>query len=185
MPTPRFARTDWLELSFQQLKQDGALSLTVENLCELAKKTRGSFYFHFENMDAFLLALAQEWKEQFTDAVTLETKGQISRNDLLNRLTACLDPQLETNIRQLAMIRTPIQQVILAADQQRINWLAGLYVSSGYCGKSEAQNLARIEYSAFVGFRMVNPDISDKEAYMLYKEFLGLTGRSASSRVRS
>ena len=178
MPAPRFARIDWLELGFQQLKQDGALSLTVENLCELANKTRGSFYFHFENMDAFLLALAQEWKEQFTDAVTIETKGEITRSDLLNRLVGCLDPELESRMRELAVIRKPLQKLVAETDQQRINWLAELYAQSGHFNAADAKQLARIEYSAFVGFRLVEPELSNAQARTLYQAFLKFTGRT-------
>lgn len=177
MKQPRFSREDWIALGFEALRKDGIAALTIEALCKRARKTRGSFYFHFESTDRFLLALATSWKETFTDQITSHTPKTPGRIDLLNQLAGRLDPALETGIRQLAVINADVAAIVTRADNERVVWLGRLYDATSRYRPGDAHRLAEIEYAAFIGFRLIRPDMNATEARSFYAAFLEFTGR--------
>lgn len=174
----RFSKQDWIDLGTRALRSEGPEALTVERLCELAEKTRGSFYFHFETTESFLNAIAEDWHKTFTEAVIGRNLPQSDRLDLLNQLATRLDLDLETGMRQLAMQSLPVLEIVGKADRERTDWLAGLYEASGNYQAEEAQALAKIEYAAFTGFKLIEPDLQPGEAKKLYDAFLRFTDRA-------
>ncbi|MEM7069133.1 MAG: TetR/AcrR family transcriptional regulator [Pseudomonadota bacterium] len=173
----RFSKSAWTELGLSLLRKHGPTALTVEELCENAQKTRGSFYFHFETVDAFLEALAKQWQIQFTDEIVKTSPPSESRLDCLNLLAIRIDLDLERYIRELALKQKQVNTIVMQADTARIAWLAELYANSGQYAQQDAENLAKIEYAAFVGFKLVDPDMSAPESRSIYEGFLKLTGR--------
>ena len=175
----RFNRKSWILLGLDALKNDGPEALTVEELCNLAEKTRGSFYFHFSTIDDFLHALADHWATEFTDQIVdRAAEPAYERRDLLNQLAGRLDPKIEHGMRKLAARKNSIAEIVGRADTDRISYLAKLYSLSGAYSEGEAQALAKIEYAAFTGFQLTMPDLSIDESRALYEQFLKLTGRS-------
>src|SRR5262249_53963495 len=59
-PTPLSVQ-DWLQAGYTLLAEQGARALKVERLCQQAGVTRGSFYWHFEDMDSYRAALVESW----------------------------------------------------------------------------------------------------------------------------
>lgn len=176
----RFSRTHWLELGLEALAHNGPAGLTVEALCERAKKTRGSFYSHFEGTEDFLKSLADHWRETFTDMLIKASNAQgkaAARLDHLNQLAARLDPRIEQGIRKLASSDDGVAQVCALVDQRRMDFLAGLYELSGRFDAADARMLARIEYAAFVGFQQIAPDAPPSQMRDMYQGFMRLTGR--------
>jgi len=85
---------------------------------------------------------------------------------------------LESGIRQLAQVNRQVGEIVREADKTRENWLAERYAASNRYDRTEAQNLAKIEYAAFVGFRLIDPDLSARQARDLYDAFLAFTDRA-------
>ena len=52
----------WLETGLRLLIAEGESALTVERLCRETKKTKGSFYHHFDGQDGFRQRLIEWWK---------------------------------------------------------------------------------------------------------------------------
>jgi AcrR family transcriptional regulator len=52
---------DWLQAGYTVLAEQGVRALKVERLCQHLGVTRGSFYWHFENMDGYRAALVESW----------------------------------------------------------------------------------------------------------------------------
>ncbi len=174
----RFKRKDWVFLGLEALKDGGPDSLTVEELCTLASKTRGSFYFHFSTIDDFLRSLADYWTEEFTTRIIERAAdGAFERLDLLNQLAGRLDPEIEQGMRQMAARNALISEIVQQADTERINFLSGLYGRSGKYTEDAAQALAKIEYAALIGFQLTMPEMTGEQSRKLYDQFLKLTGR--------
>lgn len=176
----RFSRSDWLDLGLEALAEAGPPGLTVEALCERARKTRGSFYSHFDGTEDFLSALAGHWRAAFTEALIEAANAQArpgARLDHLNRLAVRLDPSIEQGMRKLAASDAGVAQVCRDADARRMDYLAQLYEASGKYDAAQARALAQIEYAAFVGFQQIAPDASPADLRQLYQDFLQLTGR--------
>ena len=174
----RFGKEDWIKLGFEILAQNGAQFLTIDNLCQSASKTKGSFYFHFQTIEEYLIALAQLWYKAYTLDITKRKSTNNRRLDLLNQLVARLDIPLETAIRALAARNSKVRLIVAKADEERVEWLANLYQETGHYDQEQSQALASIEIAAFTGFRMIKPDMKPEETRIFYENFLKLTRRA-------
>ena len=61
-PSTRLSVEDWLRAGYTPLAEQGVRALKVESLCQQTGVTRGSFYWHFEDMDSYRAALVESWK---------------------------------------------------------------------------------------------------------------------------
>jgi AcrR family transcriptional regulator len=66
MPSGRdhpLALDDWIEAGFALLAEGGFDSLRISRLCARLDVTKGSFYWHFEDIKAYRAALVDAWSE--------------------------------------------------------------------------------------------------------------------------
>ena len=54
---------DWLNLALQELKEHGYTALKAQPLAKKLNVTRGSFYHHFESLEAFHTAVIAHWSK--------------------------------------------------------------------------------------------------------------------------
>src|SRR5690606_35575219 len=111
----RLGREDWVELGLSLLAKHGPEALTIERLTDAAKKTRGSFYHHFEDHQAFLAAIGAHWFER-------EIEGKIAdidmravggkRREAVERDAAGIDHALERELRRLAANEPSIADLV-------------------------------------------------------------------------
>ncbi len=177
----RFQRDDWLELGLTAVRNNPQARLTIEFLCEQANKTKGSFYYHFENIDGYFAALAEYWYEQFTLELIRQSEKRPTpkdRLDLLNTLAVQLDPRIEQGMRMLAAREPGIRDICKKVDEKRLNYLSKLYRSTGKFDDNDAMSLAVFEYAAMVGYQQIKPEATPKETAAMYQLFLKLTGRT-------
>ena len=57
----RLSADDWVQAGFALLADTGPNSLRVERLCARLNVTKGSFYWHFTDMQAYRDAIADAW----------------------------------------------------------------------------------------------------------------------------
>lgn len=168
----RFGKADWIALGLSQLALHGATGLTVEALCAEAKRTRGSFYHHFRDHEAFVDALMSAWKKQNTLDVAEETlrEDQDKRAQVLSQLANNLDLDLERSIRQLAQSNEIVGLALKEVDEIRTEFVAGLYRQDGF-DPAEARDIAMIEYAAYVGSQIIWKDMSIEDRVRLDRRF--------------
>jgi len=177
----RLNRAGWLQLGLEALATDGPEALTVEALCQRARRTRGSFYHHFTSTEDFLEQMVAQWRKTHTDNLIAESSAEANpaaQLDQLNTLATRLDPNIEQGIRRLAAKNVTARHVLEDVDNARIAYLAELYTRSGRFDAEDALSLAKIEYAAFVGMQVIFPDDSPEQRLALYQDFLKLTERS-------
>jgi len=162
-PVGRFNRNDWLDCGLGCLKADGPSALTLESLCAAAGRTRGSFYHHFADHDAFIEALMKRWQWLHTDQV-IEQVEQLaieqptaSRPMSLHELSTGLDHRLELEVRRLGNTHPLAESVLKQVDASRLAYLEKLYIESGNISPQKAFELARLEYALFVGLQTLWP----------------------------
>src|SRR5215813_10174247 len=67
MASPRRSQTaplsvsDWLEAGYTLIAEEGARAVKIERLCQQVGATRGSFYWHFEDIGSYREALVASW----------------------------------------------------------------------------------------------------------------------------
>lgn len=160
----RFTRDDWLVLGLAQLSAHGPDGLRIEPLCAAARRTRGSFYHHFDDHDAFIAALLDHWREWNTDGVIemVELEAEISgKRGRLNALAAGLDQRMEVAIRRFAATNNHAATAVAEVDETRIAFLARLNEEELGFDVAEARKMAEIEYAAFIGFQHLFPDADE------------------------
>jgi AcrR family transcriptional regulator len=176
-PKPRLAREDWIELGLGLLSKHGPEALTLERLCEAASKTRGSFYHHFEDHQAFLVALGEHWLAREIDqqiATIDQERLAGTRRETLARHAAGIDHALERNLRRLAAIEPVIARVVAQSDETRIGYLVRLFRSELGLDAAEALARARVQHAYFVGAQMVFPE-ADARFRLKLQKTLGAT----------
>ena len=176
-PKPRFTRDDWIELGMALLSKDGAEALTLERVTQAARKTRGSFYHHFVDYNAFLAAMGERWLAQQTDAIIACADSALPdglRREALARLTADIDHALERELRRLSTREPAIAEAVAQADERRIAYLARLFRSELGLPPDEAIARARLQHCYFVGAQSVFPH-ADSSFRLSLQKTLGQT----------
>ena len=177
-PAPRrFRLDDWLALGLVALTEQGPSGLTIEALCRRAGKTKGSFYAHFQAIEAYLSALAGHWRETHTHHLMREAdKGGPAQERLvtLDRLALALDFHVEQGMRRLAQLDPGVAAICAEVDRERIAYLETLHGESGRFTPQEALALARVEYAAYIGFQQLDLGLSPQELHDCYGSFMRL-----------
>jgi AcrR family transcriptional regulator len=157
----RLTREDWLEIGLNLLGSEGEKFLTIERLCQVANRTKGSFYHHFKNRDEFINALLEYWQSEYTERIisTVEQLDDLNeRRRKLDHLAASLDSQIERAIRNWSGSDERVQKALKGVDEKRINYLAKSIGELGQLDEDVAFELAIIEYATFVGLQHLFPD---------------------------
>lgn len=145
------ARADWLEAGFTVLAGGGPQALTIERLCALTGRTKGSFYHHFKAMAGFEAALLGHWKEASAERVAVGGDGPAD-------LALGLEQGLETAMRRWAAQREPARRTVAEVDALRLTALAEMWNGDG--------DRARLEYAAFVGLLELTPDAAGLRRFL-------------------
>lgn len=161
----RLAREDWLDTGLQCLADHGPAALTLDRMCEHTGRTKGSFYHHFADHGEFIKALSQLYLQRTTLDIIEQTQSGDADDRLyqLNQLATALNPRLEIEIRRLASAHDSVNAVLNQVDTYRVSYLTELYQSQGLDDQL-ALSIARIEYAAFIGHKMIWPEASATDA---------------------
>lgn len=159
----RFNATDWVALGLSQLSEQGVEAVKLEPICKAAGLTRGSFYHHFKDHEAFLIALVQRWAKTQTHDVAEQLGADISAEDRATALTDVsmqIDYRLELGIRELARRVPEVAKIVKEADTERLAVLTKIHAQRFQLANDEAENLAFLEYAAFCGMILLDPDMA-------------------------
>jgi len=83
------SKTKFLDAALHVIRYKGYTATRVEDICEAAQLTKGSFFHHFDTKEALALAVAEYWGTR-TSAVFEAARYQ-ALPDPLNRLLAYVD----------------------------------------------------------------------------------------------
>ncbi|MXP20750.1 TetR family transcriptional regulator [Gordonia sp. HNM0687] len=61
-PTRRLNATDWVDAALTLVTSEGVPGVTIARLCTSLGVTKGSFYWHFTDLDALWEAMAVRWQ---------------------------------------------------------------------------------------------------------------------------
>jgi AcrR family transcriptional regulator len=159
--TRRLSVDDWIEAALEIMSADGIGGVKIQRLCDQLGVTKGSFYWHFRDLDAFLDAVAERWRRgegtfrsRLDAAVRADPKGGLS-----NAVTAFADRRLgrlERAMRDWSRTDDRARAAIKAADKRTFDALASGFETLGF-SRDEADVRAKILFYAGVGFGDVGP----------------------------
>ena len=160
---------DWLAEGMDLMKDKGFGSLTLENLCGRMKKTRGSFYHHFQDMNAYVGRLLHHWQALQTQAAIDRTEQETdpkARLAVLDETVRGLDHRLDQIIRAWSLRDPRAADAMASVDRTRVAYLRKLFLDNGV-SEDMATVLAELEYTAFLGAQQRFDDMKSPEAKRL------------------
>jgi AcrR family transcriptional regulator len=154
----KLGRQDWVQAALEIFMEKGIEAVKVDVLAKSLQITRGSFYWHFKNLEDLLSAIIQAWQAINTEDVMQQVDaidGTPSQRLLhLLEIAAKDDDRLEKAMRIWAIHDTRALEAIARVDQQRLEYLQNLFVQIGF-SKIDAEVRARVTYSVKLGWLMM------------------------------
>jgi AcrR family transcriptional regulator len=147
----RASPEDWASAGLALLRDEGIGALTVDRLCAALKRTKGSFYHHFRDLDAYLAAVLARWEAELTEAPIRAAGDDVDPRRRGARLDAAvrrLDHRLDVAVRAWALWDPRARAAMERVDARRLAVLTGLHREGGHPAPRTA---AELEYAAFVG----------------------------------
>lgn len=174
----RMSREDWLELGLARLSAVGPEALKLEAICEAADKTRGSFYHHFSDIDSFLHAMVAHWRvtrvTAMIDVASPETVAHVPPEEMVDMVIQ-LDYRLEIGLRELARRHSDAARELARADEQRLDFTQALYQIKFDLPPDDARDIAMLDYAAFTGVILMNPDMPRADQVRICSRFYQMT----------
>nr|WP_319513890.1 TetR/AcrR family transcriptional regulator [uncultured Cohaesibacter sp.] len=176
-PNHRLGSDVWLQTGIDLLAKEGASALTIDRLCTMVGRSKGSFYHHFQGVDGFVAALLDYWRKKQTEDVIQHVDGEsdprMQRTELMQRAMK-LDHGVEHAIRVWGGSDARAHEAVSAVDTQRITYLTAIIAATSKRPKAEAHDLARIEYAALIGLHQLYPDTDPASLTPLFERLVQL-----------
>lgn len=149
----RLTKSDWLKQGLRTLRNDGPNALKVVPMAAKLKVSRGSFYWHFQDIADFRSQLLQSWQERTTDQVIQELETEKAEPDRVKRLMRrgfTGKRGLDRAIRSWAAEDSDVARIVAAVDAKRVAYIAKLLVAAGVESR-RALHRASFLYWAYLG----------------------------------
>lgn len=152
----RLSADDWLQGGLALLAEDGLASVKVEPLAARLGVTKGSFYWHFEDLPAFLAAMAQRWCDQRDGEVAaFDTDAPEDPVERLRFLMESIsDPEtwkLERAVRAWAYANATLSAKVAELDEWAFGQVRRAFEQLGFA-RIDAEVRAKTLFYAGIGF---------------------------------
>src|SRR5215472_5079767 len=84
--TRRLTAQDWIDFGLAALARNGADALKADVLARKLKVSRGSFYWHFADLEAFHARVIEQWKKVATEAIITDIERYRPHDERLDVL---------------------------------------------------------------------------------------------------
>lgn len=154
----RLSPEAWIAAGYRALCEQGPNALKAEPLARSLNTTKGSFYWHFDDVPAFHAAMLQLWEDRaYTDIVAaVESEANpVQRLRKLGEIAAQSAPEefggpaAEPAIRAWARDNTKVAEAVDRIDAKRMGYLSDLFADIGLTNAE----LPRILYGGLVGMQ--------------------------------
>jgi len=130
----KLSKFDWLNFSLKELAENGHSQLTAYRLATKLGVSRGSFYWHFENIRAFETEILQRWTELTTDDVINDLRSIESpplRLGALIKRAMDGDFKLERAVRSWAISDDKVAKIVQTVDARRVAYITNILKDAG------------------------------------------------------
>jgi AcrR family transcriptional regulator len=132
----KLTRNDWLATALDTLLKAGPEGVHVEPMAASLGVTKGSFYWHFEDLQDLLSSVVDYWAEMMLGAV--RNHDDLTGSAEENLLEVMEDIAREDRARYEAAMRTWAKsekraaQAVRKVDKARLEWTTGLFAEMGF-----------------------------------------------------
>jgi AcrR family transcriptional regulator len=133
----RLHREDWLNHALETLDKQGVEGLYVEPLARSLGVTPGSFYWHFEDRQAMLDAVADHVSRYMLEAMSRSAES--TEGSPANRLLSLMEEislqdrgRYEKAVRGWASTDPKIMKIVKEVDQKRLGYMTRAFEEIGF-----------------------------------------------------
>lgn len=166
---PTRTAVDWEEAALDMIAAGGLRSVAIPALAETLGVTKGSFYWHFQSLDALIGAALDRWEAADGQAIAeLERIRQPAQ-----RLKAAFEEAMQLTRAQalyVALTATAdelVTEVLKRVSRRRIRFLAGAFRELGL-ETTEAKERALLTYTAYLGVFHLRRQSLDIRSYVAH-----------------
>ncbi len=155
-PTMPLKPRDWEIAALDLIAEEGVAALSIPKLATRLGVTKGSFYWHFEGLDALIAAALARWERSYTDrrierfesqsSTPAERLKPWSEEAETDHKAQALYLEISSAAATRRIFREPVARVI----EKRTAFLTRTFRDLGLSPKV-ARRRAVIAYSAYVG----------------------------------
>ena len=156
----RLSPSDWIIAGFEALLEQGALGVRVEPLARRIGASKGSFYWHFRDLNALHQAMLGAW-EDLAMADLRQAGCDLKNPDAARAQLAALMAEfasatfgqagaLEPVLREWARQKPEVATALARVDAQRIENLAQLFAAQAL-SRAAAEEKATLCYAVLIG----------------------------------
>ncbi len=152
---PTQTRETWLTAALEQLREHGPGGLAIDKIARRLGVTRGSFYHHFDNLDAFIEELPTYWMHQYQPTpfeVIVEWEPKVEgwvRKVVCDYIPNMGRMRYDAAMRAWSQTHDPALRAVCEVDGARLEMLTRFFQHFG-CGDC-AEPSAILAYSMIVG----------------------------------
>jgi AcrR family transcriptional regulator len=176
----RLSAQDWIDFAMRTLAREGFEAIKADILARKLGVTRGSLYWHFEDISAFHGRVIDHWKSIATEAIIAD----IERNDSQERRIEALlrhafgdGAALEMAIRNWASRNKNAAQALREVDHRRLSYIDGTLTELGIA-PAFARIRAEILYWAYLGAALSRSAPSSSDLDLIVGELKAFATRS-------
>lgn len=161
---------DWARAALAAIARGGVAAVAVEAIASELGATKGSFYWHFKNRNALILAALERWERRGTEAVIEELERDPDPAARLSKLLAAAFELGPSNRVEIALLANPNHPAAVRAvrhvAERRITYIGRQLEELGW-DASTALDRAVVLYYVYVGYLQmthVAPNMIDRDA---------------------
>jgi AcrR family transcriptional regulator len=165
---------DWLNQGLRTLAQDGFTALKAEPLAKAMGVSRGSFYWHFADVEAFHAAILRLWRDVAAERIIADVEAAAGKDNALQLLLQRVFGErraLENAVRRWAVVDPAARAAVQAIDKRRLDYVGGLLRDSGF-SRDVARARAQILYWSYLGFALSDRPLAPSHQRALLREML-------------
>jgi AcrR family transcriptional regulator len=151
--TKRLTAQDWIDLALKTLAREGFQALKADVLARKLGVSRGSFYWHFSELDAFHAQVIEHWRQTATEAIIADLEQYDSREqrlDVLLRGAFGHSSLLEVRMRGWAEQNAQAARVLSDIDRRRKAYIEQMLAVAGIMPPLAATR-AQLLYWTYLG----------------------------------
>jgi AcrR family transcriptional regulator len=147
---------DWLNHGLKTLAQKGFAAIKVVPLAKAMGVSRGSFYWHFADIEAFQADILKLWRVIAAERIIADVDAAAGKDNALELLLLRVFGEqraLESAVRRWAVVDAAAKAAVQAIDRRRVSYVEGLLRAAGVAA-DDARTRAQILYWTYLGFAL-------------------------------
>ncbi|MET9692938.1 TetR/AcrR family transcriptional regulator [Streptomyces sp. NPDC006514] len=156
MAKGRVSKEDWTMAALRAFSRGGVSAVAVDVLARELAVSRGSFYWHFENRDALIVAALETWElHATTEVITASHAHEDPWTRARSLLLAALGDEeiagLEPALGAARDTHPAVADVVDRVTRTRIAYLGSVFADLGFAPE-DARHRALAAYAAYLGW---------------------------------